>query len=108
MTPKVQSILSYLGIFWLIAFFAGKDQRNELSSYHLRQGLGLLIVAIIFNIAAGILMALVPSLSFLLTVVSVAFLLLMIFGIINAANEVAKPLPLIGKIFEDKFGFIAK
>ena len=33
-------------------------------------------------------------------------LVLMIIGIINAANNVEKPLPLIGKIFEDKFSFI--
>ncbi|MET3531327.1 putative membrane protein [Chryseobacterium flavum] len=33
-------------------------------------------------------------------------LILMIIGIINAANNVERPLPLIGKIFEDKFSFI--
>ncbi|KMU64080.1 hypothetical protein EZBTHKR_1090 [Elizabethkingia anophelis] len=31
---------------------------------------------------------------------------LMIIGIINAANEAEKPLPLIGKMFEDKFAFV--
>jgi uncharacterized membrane protein len=31
---------------------------------------------------------------------------LMIIGIINAANETEKPLPLIGKMFEDKFAFV--
>lgn len=55
MTPKVQSILSYLGILWLIAFFAGKDQRNDLSKYHLKQGLGLFITAVAFNAGTGIL-----------------------------------------------------
>lgn len=106
MTPKVQSILSYLGVFWLVAFFAGKDQRNDLSIYHLKQGLGLFIVAIVFNIAAGIVLTLLPSLTFIVSVIGVVFFIYMILGIITAVNEVKKPLPIIGKLFEDKFHFI--
>jgi len=36
----------------------------------------------------------------------IVFLGLLIFGVINALNEEEKPLPLIGKFFENKFGFI--
>ena len=108
MNPKLQSVLSYLGILWLIAFFAGKDQRNDLSRYHLRQGLGLFIIAVIFNLTAGIVITLVPSLTIIISVIGFAFLLFMVFGIINAVNEVHKPLPVIGKLFEDKFDFIDK
>lgn len=108
MTPKVQSILSYIGILWLIAFFVGKDQRNDLSKYHLKQGLGLFITAVVFNIAISFIVMIVPSLAVILSALSLIFLILMIFGIINAANEVRKPLPVIGKMFEDKFDFIGK
>ncbi|SFN55813.1 hypothetical protein SAMN05421741_10747 [Paenimyroides ummariense] len=106
MTPKVQSILSYLGILWLIAFFVGKDQRNDLSKYHLKQGLGLFITAVVFNLCAGVLLTIVPSFTFVLTIVGFVFLILMVLGIITAANEVKKPVPVIGKFFEDKFNFI--
>ncbi len=106
MTAKVQSILSYLGILWLVAFFVGNDQRNDLSTYHLRQGLGLLILAILFNTIAGIIVSIIPSIAFLLSITSIAFLIWMVLGIIAAANEVKKPLPFIGKYFEDKFDFI--
>jgi uncharacterized membrane protein len=34
-------------------------------------------------------------------------LILWIFGIINAINEQKKPIPLVGKVFENKFGFLA-
>lgn len=108
MTPKVQSILSYLGILWLVAFFAGKEERTDLSKYHLKQGLGLLIVAVIFNIGAGIILMIIPSLATIISVFGIVFLILMILGIITAANEVKKPLPVIGKLFEDKFDFIDK
>ena len=106
MNPKVQSIVSYLGIFWLVAFFIGKDERNDLSIYHLKQGLGLLIVAVVFNIAAGIVLTVLPALTFIFTVLGVVFLIFIILGIITAANEVKKPLPVIGKLFEDQFNFI--
>lgn len=106
MTPKVQSILSYLGILWLIAFFMGKDQRNDLSKYHLKQGFGLFITAIVFNVGAGILLSIIPSLTFVIGIIGFFFLILMVLGIITAANEVKKPLPVIGKFFEDRFKFI--
>ena len=108
MTPKVQSILSYIGILWLVAYFGGKQERNDLSKYHLKQGLGLWIITVIFNIAIYIVVMIVPSLAVILSALSLIFLILMIFGIINAANEVRKPLPVIGKMFEDKFDFIGK
>lgn len=106
MTPKVQSILSYLGILWLVAFFAGKDQRNDFSKYHLKQGLGLFITAVVFNLGAGLLLSIIPSLTFVISIIGLVFLILMVLGIITAANEVKKPLPVIGKLFEDKFNFI--
>ena len=108
MTPKVQSILSYIGILWLVAYFGGKQERNDLSRYHLKQGLGLFITAVVFNIAISFIVMIVPSLAVILSALSLIFLILMIFGIINAANEVRKPLPVIGKMFEDKFDFIGK
>jgi len=108
MDTKTQSILSYLGILWFIAFFGGKDRRTALSSYHLKQGLGLLLTALIVNILCFILVALIPALAFALQVLGLLFLILMVFGIINAVNEVQKPVPLIGKLFEDKFSFIGQ
>lgn len=106
MTPKAQSILSYLGLFWLVAFFGGKNERNELSRYHLKQGLGLLLVGCVFNLAVGIVLVIIPSLATILGSISIVFLILMVLGIITAANEVKKPLPVIGRLFEDKFGFV--
>lgn len=106
MNSKTQSILAYLGILWLVAYFIGKDKRDTLSTYHLRQGLGLFVVAILVNIVLSVIIMLVPALGTPLSLVGIVFLILMIFGIINAANEVQKPLPLIGKLFENQFPFL--
>lgn len=102
----MQSIISYLGIFWLIAYFGGKNERNDFSTYHLKQGLGLLILLILFNVAVTIVSMVVPSLGGIIGYVGIIFLVLMIIGIINAANEVKKPLLFVGKMFENKFSFL--
>lgn len=106
MNNKTLSIVSYITIIgWLIAFFSGKDNANDLLKYHLKQSLGLFIVSFIFNIALSVVAFIVPSLYFL-AYLGYAFWALLILGIINASNEVKKPLPIIGKMFEDKFNFI--
>lgn len=106
MNSKTQSIFSYLGILWLVAYFGGKEKRNSLSVYHLKQGLGLLVAAIPVNIALNILILIIPSIGTFLSLIGLVFPVLMIFGIINAANELQKPLPVIGKWFENAFDFI--
>ncbi len=106
MNGKTQSILSYLGILWLVAFFAGKDTRDDLSKFHLKQGLGLLILGIIFNIIVTIITFISPSIAMLLSYFGLVFLIFMIIGIIHAVNEVKKPLPLVGPMFEKQFDFL--
>ncbi len=106
MDNKTVSIVSYITIIgWLIAYFVGKDNADALAKYHLRQSLGLIIVSILYGIVVNVLTIISPLLG-MLGLVSILFLVLMIIGIINAANEQQKPLPVIGKYFEDKFAFI--
>jgi len=106
MDNKTLAIVSYITLIgWLVSYFNGKEKANNLLKYHLRQSLGLLIVSIIINVLLNIVVMILPSLS-VLVYVSVLFFVLLIIGIINAANEVEKPLPIIGKMFEGKFAFI--
>lgn len=92
MSTKATNIVCYIGwIGWLIAFLAGD---KEGAKFHLNQGLVLVIV----NIASGIL-AFVPVIGTIVAcVVSVAVLVFAIMGIVYAAQEQEKELPLIGKI----------
>ncbi|MBW1654316.1 DUF4870 domain-containing protein [Flavobacterium quisquiliarum] len=108
MNNKTLSILSYITIIgWIVAFVKSKDltPKSDLVSYHLKQGFGIFLVSLAINIALSIVVSIVPALYFL-SYVGYVILILWIFGIINAANEQKKPIPVIGKIFEDKFGFI--
>jgi uncharacterized membrane protein len=109
MNNKTLSIISYITIIgWLIAYFSYKDSttKNDLTKYHLKQSLGLGVVGIIFSIVTNVIAFVVPSIAMILSLASLALLVLWIFGIINAANEQQKPLPLIGGMFENKFDFI--
>lgn len=106
MTNKTLSIVAYITLIgWLIAFVVGKENANSLLKYHLRQSLGLTIVGFILNVIVYAGMA-ISSVFGLLGILGFVVFILTIIGIINAANEVEKPLPLIGKMFENKFSFI--
>lgn len=108
MNAKTISIVSYITIIgWIIAFLQHKnsEQKSALASYHLGQGLGVFIFAVVLNIVLSIVISVIPSLGNTLALISFLPLVLIIFGIIAANNEVLKPVPLIGKIFEGKFNF---
>jgi uncharacterized membrane protein len=106
MNNKTLSILSYVTLIgWLIAYFSGKEKKDSLLRYHLKQSLGLAIVSILLNIVLTIIVHVVPSLSFL-GLIGYVILIFWILGIINAANQAEKPVPVFGKAFENKFSFI--
>lgn len=96
------SILSYIGILWLIPLLVEKN--DKVVRFHVNQGIVLFIFDIIGSIAVGILSAIfvfIPVISFLGVVIAYLFgilcFVLMIIGIVNAANKSEKPLPIIGK-----------
>lgn len=96
------SILSYIGILWLIPLLVEKN--DKVVRFHVNQDIVLFIFDIIGSIAVGILSAIfvfIPVISFLGVVIASLFgilcFVLMIIGIVNAANKSEKPLPIIGK-----------
>ena len=105
MDNKTLSIVSYISIVgWLVAYLAGKDKADDLLKCHLKQSLGLVILSFLWAVILNVIIIAfnIPFLGIL----SFVPLVLMILGIINAANAAQKPLPIIGKMFEDKFAFI--
>ncbi|QQT24509.1 DUF4870 domain-containing protein [Sphingobacterium spiritivorum] len=108
MDKKTLSILSYVTIIgWIVAYLKSKDlqPKSDLVSYHLKQGFGFFILSVVINVALSIIVFIVPALSFL-SYIGIVLFILWIFGLINAVNEQKKPIPVVGKMFEDKFDFI--
>ena len=102
MDNKTLSVISYITIFgWLFAYITGKDKADDLLRYHLRQSLGINIAMIVLGFVLGIVLVIVPGLRFL-GILQLGLLALAVFGIINAANGVEKPVPVLGKMFEKK------
>ena len=101
-TNKVFAILAY--IIFLIPLLAAKE--SPYAKYHTNQGLVLFIAAVVSIIAINILgyiLGFIPILGWIVTVLiamlfPILILVLVIIGIINAANGKAKPLPIIGNI----------
>ena len=109
MDNKTLSIVSYVTVIgWLISYFSSKDNtaKSSLVIYHQKQSLGLVIVGIAYGIISRILLMFFPAIAIIFSLVSIVLLVFMVIGIVNAMNEVQKPLPIIGKAFEDKFSFI--
>lgn len=110
MNNKTLAIVSYITIIgWAVAYCSHKNQpeKSPLVFYHLEQALGLFIVSVVLYVAAVIVVNILPALSFLVSLAGILQLILMVFGIINAANEVYKPVPLTGRFFEKKFVFLS-
>ncbi len=99
---KAMAILAYFGPLVLIPILAAKN--SPYARYHSNQGLVLLLAAIVYSIAYGILSSIILAISwrlyFLVSIiglVSILITVLAVIGIINAATGKAKELPLIGK-----------
>ena len=110
---KAMAILSYIGILCLIPFLA--EKKNKFVRLHAVAGLNLFIIEIIWTVAISILtsimapsavygilsgngaglggMFLVGTISWL---GSIALLVLSIIGIVNAAQNKYKDLPVVG------------
>lgn len=100
---KFFAILAYLSWLVLVPLFAAKG--SKYARFHANQGLVLAITEIVWWIVEGILSRIIYGVSWrlgflvsILGLVNIVFVLLLIIGILNAANGKAKELPIIGKI----------
>ncbi len=106
-TGKGMSVLSYLGLLWLIPFFVNMRRNNPYVRFHMNQGLILLIISLILQVIGAVICAVLDFfwLDFISSIVGVAvdFIQFIIFvfeilGIVNVLKNTAKELPFIGFI----------
>ena len=97
---KTVSIISYL---WVIGFIIGlvmhNNNKSELSAFHLRQMLGLLIIWL-----STFVIGMIPIIGwFASVVIGLGSLVLWIMGFIGAMNGEKKPVPVLGEQFQEWF-----
>ena len=105
--PNLVSILAYLGILIIIPVLVAKD--DPFVKFHIKQGIGLIILWLIFwvlSFVLGIFLAVtrLPFLTLIFPVLWLLSVILMIIGITNAATGKTKELPIIGS-WGNKFNF---
>jgi len=100
---KIFGILAYLGPLCLVPIFAAKD--SPFAKYHANQGLVLFLLEIIIIISLRVINVIIftvmPEVGFIASILGLAhlaWLILLVIGIINAAAGKCVPLPVIGGI----------
>ena len=98
---KVISIFAYMGVLILIPLLGAKNSR--FAKFHVSQGVNLIIANLVITALSTMIEMLfgaVPVLgivsSIAVAALSILALVLTIIGIVNALNEKAKELPIIG------------
>lgn len=89
---KIMAIISYLFLIGLvIALIMNSNKKNAFASFHIRQSIGLWIT--------GLVLGVIPIVNFLGIVVFV----FVIIGLVNAIQGDAKPVPFVGKYYQEWF-----
>lgn len=108
---KLVAILSYfiVGIIW---YFADENmKKSKLAKFHVKEALNLLIIGIVVNVVTGIIFTIltIVTIGFGLIIIiplqmaiGLFFVIIWIMGMIYAANEEEKRVPVIGK-FTDRY-----
>ena len=100
---KVMTILDYIGVLWILGLFIEKDDPDV--KFHTNQGLILFLLEVVSSVFS--VLANIPILGWLFGwvfsivggLLGIVCLVLAILGIVNAAQGVQKPLPVIGTLF---------
>lgn len=97
---KIVCILAYLGILFFIPLVVSPE--SQAGRYHANQGLVLLIVSVaghlILTLLSWALWFIAWLIGFIAVLWGIAMFILMILGMLNAAQGERKPLPFIGSI----------
>jgi len=101
----VAIIATLLGVGTLIAWLINKDNPSDIGSFYIRQSIGLILLAVVVGVLATIL-AFIPFGGIISLVLYLGFLILWVINFINAVGGKQKPIPLVGKLFQDWFAGI--
>lgn len=99
-TIAIIAHLTWVGL--LIAFLMNNDNSSSIGSFYIRQNIGLLIL----GLAVGVL-GVIPVVGWIAGgILGIVLLVLWIISIINAIGGKEKPVPIVGKYFQEWFASI--
>ena len=104
---KTIAILSYITLIgWVIAYIMHTNTQTKFGAFHLRQALGLMIITIATYVISFGFIFISYYLFAAFRLVNVGVFVLIIMGIINAANGKMKAVPVLGDFFDKTFSGI--
>jgi uncharacterized membrane protein len=93
MDGKTKAIVAHIyWIGWVIALILNSNDKDEFTSFYLRQLLGLFLFSIVI--------AFIPGINVIGWIITLVF---WIISIVGAVNGEKKEIPLVGKLFQDWF-----
>lgn len=97
---RTVAILTYITIVgFIIAIVMHSSKKTALGAYHLRQGLGLFVTALIIGVVSVI-----PILGWIVALVGMIVLFIVwLMGLIAAASGQQKPAPILGEKYQQWF-----
>ncbi len=104
---RTVAILTYITIIgFIIAIVMHSSKKTALGAFHLRQGLGLFITALVVWIPCMII-SFIPVINLLMVLVgpavAIGLFVLWIMGLIAAVNGQQKPMPVVGEHYQKWF-----
>lgn len=105
---KTMGIITYMTLIgWVIALVQNNDKRGaekQFTAFHLRQMLGLMIIA--FGVwIVQIPLVFIPVIGWLVSMaLSIGLLVFWVLAVVGAANGEKNPLPLVGSTIQSLLG----
>jgi uncharacterized membrane protein len=102
---KTVAVLSYITLIGFIAAIViHSSKKTALGAFHLRQTLGFFLTVIAFSIGQFVLLV-IPFLGWLaVPVIWLGLFVLWVMGLISAVKGEAKPMPILGPLYQKLFG----
>lgn len=98
-TVAIVAYLSLVGFVVALILHNQEGKKTQLGTFHLRQGLGILISSVAISF-----ISIIPFLGWVVGCVGLILILVMwIMGIVAAANGEMKPAPILGAKFQEWF-----
>ncbi len=96
---KTVAIISYLTLIgWIIALVMNNNNKTDLGSFHIRQMLGVLIVAILLSVIGSF-----SGSSLVSNIFSLISFIIWLLGFIGAVQGKKNPIPVVGDYFQEWF-----
>ena len=98
MDDKTKAIVAHLTLIgWIIALVLNQNEKGPLTSFYLRQNLGLLLFWV-FGWVIGF-----AQIPFLVWIWYVLIFILWVISLVNAIGGIQKTVPVVGDMFQEWF-----